>query len=283
MSERDDIRKRSVRLDLKVWFWLVAAGVFFMLVNVSSLQIEAVRDGAPAPGLWPWLTEGSSVLATLAIYPFLAYLARHIIVSSETWRRALIAHVLGSMVFSAVHISLMVGLRKLAYPVFLDRHYAFFGNIMREIVYEYRKDLATYFLIISALYVVRALAQQSRELEAMRKDAKKTGRLALKCGARTIHIKGEDFVYGESAGNYVDVYTICGQHLVRSSLSALQKQLQAAGIVALRIHRTRLVNADAIGETTPIGSGDVRLTLRGGATIRASRRYRKTLDRLAQV
>ncbi len=276
-NEREDIRKRETQLDLRVWFWVAIVGFCFTLINVSSLQIEAAREGAAPLGLAPWITEISSLIALLAIMPFLAHLSRSITLLPESWGRAVLGLTLGSIVFSLVHIALMVVLRKIAWPILLDAHYIFFGDVVREIIYEYRKDLGTYFLLIGTLILVRTLAQQSRELEAARAEAKKTGRLSLKCGARTIHMVAEDFVYAESAGNYVDVFTGTGQHLVRTSLTALQKQLEAAGIQALRIHRTRLVSANAIRETRPAGSGDLNVTLQDGTLLRASRRYRDNL------
>ncbi|PHS28116.1 MAG: hypothetical protein COA84_02385 [Robiginitomaculum sp.] len=256
---RDAIYKSEKRLDRSIWIWVAVIGFVFALINVTSLQMEAARNGEPALGIWPLITEGSSLLSTLIIFPLLAYLVRIIPFSAESWRRASLLHLVGSIGFSALHVSIMVGLRKLAYPVFLNQNYNFFGDVVREILYEYRKDFASYFLLVSGLYVVRALAQQSRELEAARLEAKKTGRLSLKCGARTLHIPAEDFVYAQAAGNYVDVFIPTGQHLVRTSLTALQKQLEAAGIQALRIHRTRLVNAKAIGETRPAGSSDLNV------------------------
>ncbi len=274
---REDIQKREIQLELKVWFWVAVVGLCFTLVNISSVQMEAVKEGALPPGFRPWITEISSLVAALATFPIIARATRTLVFTPDNWLRSIAFHVLGSFVFSAFHISAMVALRKMAWPILLDSNYVFFGDVLREIIYEYRKDLGTYFLVIGALYAVRAMAEQARELETARVDAKKTGRLALKCGARTIHIRGEDFIYGEAAGNYVDVFTNAGQHLVRTSLGALQKQLEAAGVSALRIHRTRLVNAEAIAETMPIGSGDIYLTLNNGTQLRASRRYRDGL------
>lgn len=280
-NEREDMRKSETRLELKLWLWVAVVGLCFALINISSLQIEAAREGATPLGLAPWITEISSLLALLVIMPFLARLSRPITILSENWGRTALGLALGSVGFSLIHIALMVGLRKIAWPVLLDGNYVFFGDVAREIIYEYRKDLGTYFLLISALFMARAFAQQSHELEAVRAEAKKTGRLALKCGARIIHIEAQNVVYAQAAGNYVDVYTNAGQHLVRTSLLALQKQLEAAGVAALRIHRTRLVNAKTIVETAPIGSGDTNVTLANGTQIRASRRYRGGLRTLS--
>ncbi|VAV94314.1 hypothetical protein MNBD_ALPHA06-579 [hydrothermal vent metagenome] len=271
----DDIRKQEQKLERKVWAWLGVIGVSFILVNIFSMQTEAARDGLPALGLQPWITEFSSIIATLVLFPFLAIWTRALSFTPDTWRRTVFWLLLASVVFSFFHVSLMVGMRKIAFPVLLGYPYRFFGDLLGESLYEYRKDLGTYFLLIMALYWSRTLAQQASELQEMRAAAKKTGQITLKSGARLIRLYASDFVYAEAAGNYVDVFTNAKQYLARSSLIALQKQLLAAGLDVRQVHRTRLVNMAGIAEFIPQGSGDVTLVLQDGTRLRASRRYRK--------
>jgi DNA-binding LytR/AlgR family response regulator len=171
----------------------------------------------------------------------------------------------------------MVGLRKILFPLLTDRPYQFFGQVFRESFYEYRKDLGTYFLMVTVIYAAQELYRQQSELAELRANAKATGKIVLKSGARQIRILAAEFLHAQAAGNYVDVFTSFGQILARTSLSGLQQQLEAAGGDVRRVHRTRLVDFSAVKEILPVGSGDLELVLVDGTKLRASRRYRDKL------
>jgi two-component system, LytTR family, response regulator len=79
----------------------------------------------------------------------------------------------------------------------------------------------------------------------------------------------------EAAGNYVDVHTANGRHLVRATLSRLAQRLDP--VEFLRVHRSHLVRAGFIESIAPCGHGDMRLTLRDGSELMLSRRHRALL------
>ena len=81
-------------------------------------------------------------------------------------------------------------------------------------------------------------------------------------------------VWARAASNYVEVVTPGRTYLARSTLSELEKLLQAAGGRHVRVHRSHVVNLDKVSEITPTGEGDVTLTLETGETVPGSRRYR---------
>ncbi|MEO1105411.1 MAG: LytTR family DNA-binding domain-containing protein, partial [Pseudomonadota bacterium] len=66
----------------------------------------------------------------------------------------------------------------------------------------------------------------------------------------------------------------------RTTLGALEQLLAAAGSPHMRVHRSYIVNLDAIREIVPTSAGDVTVRLSSGAEIPGSRRHR---DRLAQA
>ena len=116
------------------------------------------------------------------------------------------------------------------------------------------------------------------EAEVARAEARQTHRLTLKCGGRTLRIAADEFRAAQAAGNYVEIRLAGGEHLARSTLTELERQLSEAGIDAVRVHRSWLVNRDAIREIAPTGEGDVAITLDTGAKVPGSRRYRDRLD-----
>jgi two-component system LytT family response regulator len=86
-----------------------------------------------------------------------------------------------------------------------------------------------------------------------------------------------DVEHLEAAGDYVRVHTREGVFLKRTTLSALEELLPAARF--LRIHRSRIVNAERVRALEPGSKGSHVVVLAGGARLRASRGHR---DALAQ-
>ncbi|WP_168184726.1 histidine kinase [Oleiagrimonas sp. MCCC 1A03011] len=86
--------------------------------------------------------------------------------------RRLPLHAVGAVVFSVVHVTLMVWLRKLAYAIGGD-HYDF-GPVVEGFFYEFQRDLVTYAGILITCALLRTVRerrrQQLRELE-LRKAA----------------------------------------------------------------------------------------------------------------
>ncbi|ALS98249.1 LytR/AlgR family response regulator transcription factor [Lacimicrobium alkaliphilum] len=79
-----------------------------------------------------------------------------------------------------------------------------------------------------------------------------------------------------ACGNYVEVHTFESSYLLRATMQQLQDRLPAERF--LRIHRSYMVNRQAIYSITgrPSGSGDV--TLKNGRTLALSKSYRKALQ-----
>lgn len=70
---------------------------------------------------------------------------------------------------------------------------------------------------------------------------------------------------------FVLVHTSRGAHAVRSTLETLEVRLNPAHFV--RVHRSHIVNIDAIGELRPWFHGDSKLLLIDGTELALSRRY----------
>jgi len=66
-------------------------------------------------------------------------------------------------------------------------------------------------------------------------------------------------------------------HLARTTLSAIEDQLTGAGVRAVRVHRSWVINAGQIGKIEPTGEGDVKIELKDGTVVPGSRRYRDRL------
>lgn len=257
-----------------VFAGVVLISAVMALVNITSINMEARMNGHPSPGITPWINEPTAVVAILLLYPLLRQMATWLPLPPESWRRFFALHALAALVYALAQFALMTALRMAAWPVIAHRGYYYSGHAAYEFLYELRKQAVVYLVILASIYVVRALAEQALELRQLRDEAKRSGKISLKCGARQIRLEAQAFTHAEAAGNYAEVHAGDATHLARSTLHALQEQLQAAGVRALRVHRAVLVNMDQVREAAPAGNGDWSLTLANGATLRASRRYR---------
>lgn len=81
-----------------------------------------------------------------------------------------------------------------------------------------------------------------------------------------------------AAGDYAEIHSAHGAHLIEQSLTSLAERLPAGQFA--RIHRGALIRIDRVREIAPIGRGDAHVRLTSGAELRLSRRYRANLAML---
>ena len=91
-------------------------------------------------------------------------------------------------------------------------------------------------------------------------------------------VRRGDILWVKAEGNYAQLH-LAGRHfLVRETMTKLESRL---GRQFARIHRSVIVNLDAIAELQPWFGGDMVLILTTGARLRVSRHFKERLDRWA--
>jgi len=103
-------------------------------------------------------------------------------------------------------------------------------------------------------------------------------RLIVRSAGRIFFVRIEDIDWIEAAGNYVCLHVGKEEHLLRESLTALEKKLDPARFV--RIHRSTIVNLERVRELQPVFHGDYVLILQDGRELAVSRGFR---DRLGET
>lgn len=266
------------RILLRVWLIAAAFLAVVGVVNASTLIADAMREGRVLDPRVPWILEYSSIAVIVALVPAVALYERRFPITSDNWRKAVLAHVAGSLVFSGLHIAGMILLRHAAYAIVLEQGYRFFDAPLADVVYEYRKDLLPYAVIVAMLSLVRSVEEHKREAEVARTEARQSGRLTLKSGGRTILLDAASLEWAQAAANYVDIRASGVTHLARISLTALEQQLSEAGVDVVRVHRSRIVNRAKVVEIAPSRDGDFRIRTIDGSQLNGSRRYRRLLS-----
>lgn len=104
-------------------------------------------------------------------------------------------------------------------------------------------------------------------------------RLLVPDGARSVLLDVARIDWIEAEHNYVRLHVGQGSHLVRGTLAALEERLDPTRFI--RIHRSRIVNAERIREIHPWSHGDQLVVLHDGTELMMSRRYRDRLARLS--
>lgn len=119
-------------------------------------------------------------------------------------------------------------------------------------------------------------ARLSRFLAGRGRGSPDPSWLVARQGDRRVPLRWEEIVWLEAAGNYVRVHTAGAEFLLRSTLTELEERL--ADLPFLRVHRGTLVNVARIVSLRPIGHGDFRVRVAGGAELTLSRRYRARVE-----
>lgn len=104
-------------------------------------------------------------------------------------------------------------------------------------------------------------------------------RLLVPDGTRSVLLDVARIDWIEAEGNHVRLHVGRASHLLRGTLTALEERLDPARFI--RIHRSRIVNADRIREIHPWSHGDQLVILDDGTELMMSRRYRDRLARLS--
>lgn len=97
-------------------------------------------------------------------------------------------------------------------------------------------------------------------------------RFVVKRQDRTQFVRAEEVDWIESDGNYIRLHVGAANHLIRSTITACEEQLDPKLFV--RIHRRFLVNMNRIKEVQPWFGGDSVIVLQNGQQLRLSRNYR---------
>jgi hypothetical protein len=247
-------------------------------INAGSDWMETTRDGSPEFAIWePYVWEYSSAFSSLLILPILFYIWRRIPLIACNIPKQIGIHLLSSLLFSLVHVCIMVWTRELIYWLAGSQYN--FGPIFREFFYEYRKDLWGYLFFLTAFHLYRMLYSRLKgEANLITAESNQAAKLEtpehfiVKKLDREFLVKVADIEWMESAGNYVNLY--CGGRIfpLRSTLSVLTERLESRGFS--RIHRSFAVNHDSIEHIRYLPSGDGEIQLKSGSKLNLSRRYK---------
>lgn len=280
MFERFDQRPKLYSYLLLVMYFFINAAI-----NASSVWMEHSRDPANSLSVWePIVWEYSSAISTLLLCPLLFYWFRRYPLQITNVKRQLLAHLLGSLLFSLLHVGLMVALRELIY-YWHGGNYNF-GPLLREFFYEYRKDawgyiwfLLSYQLLMFGYSRLKGeahqldVAEDSVEQTTEQKSQKAPEHFLVKKLDKEFLIRTDDIEWLEASGNYVNLHSKGRIYPLRATLGNTLELLSSKGFS--RVHRSLAVNHSAIESISYDSSGDGDIYLKCGKQLSLSRRYKE--------
>lgn len=101
----------------------------------------------------------------------------------------------------------------------------------------------------------------------------RTKRLMVKSGGRISFLKADEIDWIEADRDYVRLYNGPRKHLLRGTISGMERQLQGERFI--RIHRSTIVNVDRIREMQPLSYGEYAVILQDGTRLTLSRSFRE--------
>lgn len=272
-------RYLAIRRPVEVGYWLVT----YLLSGVGNtmtawMDVERLGLDYAAWEVASW--EGSSAIAALMLVPVMVWFTARWPLHLDTWRQRLPLYAVASVLWSALHVGLMVVIRKLVYAWHGDAYV--FGDAF---VYEYLKDARTFLGIVVLLHgyrlLVRRLQGEALLLAAPDDDSvplepvERPSRFLVRKLGREFLVAADDIEWVQAAGNYANLHVRGKVYPLRSTLAELETRLDPTRYV--RVHRSHLVNVERIASIEPLDSGDARIHLHDGTVVPCSRRQREPL------
>ena len=255
-----------------VWiFWLGVCilGALFAWNNSLTTTADLTRNQIEFKNWHPYVWEYSSFLSTFLLYFGIYWLANKTQLWHKNWLRNLMVHVLASVVFSVLHVVLMVWMRQLIYALMGGQYE--FGDWYSEWVYEYRKDLVTYFVFLLTLYAFQYFSH-SKPSKPQNPEVLK---LQVKNKQGVFWVKYTDIITIESGGNYIYIHA-AGQVLpMRSTMAKIEAKLGFPDFI--RVHRSYIVNLNYCEGLQKQKNDSSELILLNNKVVPVSKKYRAEL------
>jgi len=109
-----------------------------------------------------------------------------------------------------------------------------------------------------------------------RKPAKYVTHFPVRVGSRIQLVRTNDIEWIAAAGDYAELHSGGGCHLVRETMNSLEEKLDPTEF--LRIHRSRIVRARCIRELRSLDNREYLVKLKDGSEHRSGRSFADRLD-----
>jgi two-component system LytT family response regulator len=159
---------------------------------------------------------------------------------------------------------------------------AFDKNAVDYLLKPFKQDRFLESLTRAKESILQRVGPGSREklFSLLRQVAGDRDRFVIRVDGKIVFLKNSEVEWIEASANYVRVHAGQRIYLVRDKISDFEKSLDPGKFV--RIHRSLIVNLDAVAEMQSCGGGEYMVFLRNGKELPLGRTYREVLGALAK-
>lgn len=155
--------------------WLRFGWVQYLLLALlmGAYSGTISRIGNLSVAAWkPYVWEYSSALIDVAMIPFIVKLERRFNLDSRPRARIIAVNTAAILVFSAVHVTIAVALRKLAYVLAGESYIFAIPTLPLRLFSEFQRDAVVYLIILLAAFAIRDFqVRREGELRAVKLSA----------------------------------------------------------------------------------------------------------------
>ena len=106
--------------------------------------------------------------------------------------------------------------------------------------------------------------------------SQRMSRFNVRTGRKIQIVPAEDVAWIYAAGDYIELHTASGTHLLRETMNSLGHRLDSGTFA--RIHRSRIINLTRIQEVRSIENREYIVKLTDGSQHRSSRTFARQLE-----
>ena len=244
-----------------------------LVVNVTTLGIEHVRDGIEPGWAEAWGSEFTSLFITGLLLPILFAALSRLDLSLVNIRWRVLGLLPMFVAYSCLHIAGFVLLREWLWAAVGDDYS--YDPWLIGLVYEMRKDFLAFLLFVTVFYsyqfIINRLQGEARFLD--REDEQErmapSSQFLVKMLAREYLVKVDDIDWIQSASNYVILHCASRHYPMRQTLKGIYEQLDLTKF--RQVHRTAIVNLDRVSSLND--KGESLLELESGNTVPVSKTH----------
>lgn len=106
-------------------------------------------------------------------------------------------------------------------------------------------------------------------------------KVVVKDAGKIFFVKTKDVEWVESAGNYLKLHVGKTVHMIRETMNSFEQKLNPQEFI--RVHRSALVNIEAINNLESWGNTEFVITLNSGHKIQSGRSYHASIRQKLQI
>jgi hypothetical protein len=141
-------------------------------------------------------------------------------------------------------------------------------------------NAGVYWAVVGLAHLPGVLTSRSAALRALAGQEAFQKTLTVRSGNQTIVVRVSDIRWIEGAGDYVRLHLGMANHLHSERLKRLESRLDPHRFV--RVHRSAIVNVEAVRKLRHLGHGDYEAVLEDGSVVRVSRTRRSQLTEVLE-